>query len=171
MSREILPDYETQFLFPRSLEDWVGADHPARYVREFVDALDINALGLTEEQLWSQEDANGRPHYAVTLLLKVWLYAYMNGIRSSRRLERACRDLLPLVWLSGMHEPDHNTLWRFWNRYRKTIRQVFLQSVRVAIEENLVGMVLQAVDGTKIKSASSKRSGWYGPDLKKTLTQ
>ena len=171
MSREILPDYETQHLFPRSLEEWVGPDHPARYVREFVDALDVEGLGLTAEQLWSREDTNGRPHYAVTLLLKVWLYGYMNGIRSSRRLERACRDLLPLVWLSGMHEPDHNTLWRFWNRYRKAIRQVYLQSVRVAMQENLVGMVLHAVDGTKIKSAASKRAGWHGADLKKSLVR
>ena len=158
MSREIQPDYETQYLFPRSLEEWIGAEHPARFVREFVDALDVEKLGLTEEQQARREDPNGRPHYAITLLVKVWLYAYMNGIRSSRALERACRDVLPLVWLAGTHVPDHNTLWRFWKRYHETVRQLFLQSVRVAMQENLVGMVLQAVDGTKIKSSASKRS-------------
>lgn len=128
MSREILPDYETRFLFPPSLEDWVGPDHPARFIREFVDALDLDELGLSEEQNSRREDSTGRPHYAVTLLLKVWLYGYMYRIRSSRVLETACRDLLPLVWLAGTHRPDHNTLWRFWNRYRTTIREVFLQS-------------------------------------------
>lgn len=169
MSREILPDYETRFLFPPSLEDWVGPDHPVRYIREFVDALDLDKLGLSDEQKSRREDSTGRPHYGVRLLLKVWLYGYMYRIRSSRALETACRDLLPLVWLAGTHRPDHNTLWRFWNRYRATIREVFLQSVRVAMSEKLIGMVLQAVDGTKIKSASSKRTAWHEVDLKKIL--
>mgnify|MGYP001616126264 FL=1 len=171
MSREIQPDYETQYLFPRSLEEWVGADHPARYVREFVDALDLEALGLTDEQKARREDLNGRPHYAVGLLLKLWLYGYMNRLRSSRALERGCRDTLPLVWLAGTHTPDHNTLWRFWSRYRETIRAVFLHSVRVAMGANLVGMVMHAVDGTKIRSATSKRTVLHEADLSKLLAQ
>lgn len=170
MSRDIQPDYETQYLFPRSLEEWVPREHPARYIREFVDALDLDDLGLSEEKS-RREDLKGRPHYAPTLLLKVWLYGYMYRIRTSRALERGCRDLLPLVWLAGTHRPDHNTLWRFWNRHRTTIRQVFLQSVRVAMMQNLVGMVLQAVDGTKIKSAASKRTAWHETDIKKILRE
>jgi transposase len=171
MSHEIRPDYESQMLFPQSLEDWVKADDPARYVREFVDALDMRRLGLSEEQEGRRHDTHGRPHYAVDMLLKLWLYAYMNRIQSSRALERGCRDLLPLIWLAGRHEPDHNTLWRFWNRYRATLKQVFLQSVRVAIEQNLVGMALHALDGTKIHSAASKRTALHRADLKKRLTQ
>lgn len=171
MSREIRPDYERQYLFPRSLEEWVGPTHPARYVREFVDALDVGKLGLTDEQEGRRQDPNGRPHYAVDLLLKIWLYGYMYRIRSSRALERGCRDTLPLVWLAGTYVPDHNTLWRFWNRYRAVIRQVFLQSVRVAMEAGLVGMVLQALDGTKIKSAAAKRTAWHKADLEKLLEQ
>jgi transposase len=171
MSREIRPDYETQYLFPRSLEEWVGAEHPVRYVREFVDTLDLTTLGLTDEQEARRHDPTGRPHYAVDLLLKVWLYGYMYRIRSSRALERGCRDTLPLVWLAGTYVPDHNTLWRFWKRYQGVIRQVFLQSVRVAVEAKLVGMVLQALDGTKIKSSGAKRSAWHKADLEKLLTQ
>lgn len=171
MSHEIRPDYETQYLFPPSLEEFVAADHPARYVREFVDALDVNALGLTDEQQLRRRDPNGRPHYAVDMLLKVWLYGYMYRIRSSRALERGCRETVPLMWLAGMYVPDHNTLWRFWNRYRAVIRQVFLQSVRVAMKANLVGMVVQALDGTKIKSAAAKRSAWHKADLEKLLVQ
>jgi transposase len=171
MSREIQPDYETQYLFPRSLEEWVGPDHPARFVREFVDALDLETLGLSEEQKARREDPVGRPHYGLGMLLKVWLYGYMNRIGSSRKLEQGCRDVLPLVWLAGTHVPDHNTLWRFWHRYRETIRELFLQSVRVAMRENLVGMVLQAIDGTKIKSAASKRTAWHQADLDKLLKQ
>jgi len=169
MSREIRPDYQTQHLFPQSLEDWIEADHPARFVREFVDAIDLSTLGLTEEQEARRHDTHGRPHYAVDMLLKLWLYAYMNRIRSSRALERGCRDVLPLIWLASKHVPDHNTLWRFWKRYRATIRNLFLQSVRVAIRENLVGMVLHALDGTKIRSASSKRSGLHRADVRKAI--
>lgn len=171
MSREIRPDYETKFLFPPSLEELVAADHPARFVREFVDASDLRALGLTDEQEQRRHDPNGRPHYAVDLLLKVWLYGYMYGIRSSRALERACRDTFPLAWLAGMHQPDHNTLWRFWNRYRPMIAKIFVQSVRVAIEAKAVGMVVQALDGTKIRSAGAKRTEWHKADLEKVLTR
>jgi transposase len=171
MSHEIRPDYQSQCLFPRSLEEWIGPDHPARYVREFVDALDLSTLGLSEEQEARRHDAHGRPHYAVDMLLKLWLYAYMNRIRSSRALEKGCRDVLPLIWLAGMYVPDHNTLWRFWNRYRETIRHLFFQSVRVAIRENLVGMALHALDGTKIRSAASKRTALHEADLKKRFEQ
>ena len=130
MSHEIRPDYETRYLFPPSLEDWVEPDHPVRFVREFVDALDLSKIGLTEEQEARRHDSHGRPHYAVDLLLKLWLYAYMNRIHSSRALEKSCRDHLPLIWLAGRYVPDHNTLWRFWSRYQGTIRQLFLRAFR-----------------------------------------
>jgi transposase len=168
MSRELRADYTTQFLFPPALEDWVKPDDPARYIRAFVDSLDLEAIAGPE---WSEAtaDTNGRPHYAFDLLLKVWLYGYLYNIRSSRKLERACRQMMPLVWLAGRFEPDHNTLWRFWTRYRHALKKVFVSSVRVALEANLVGMVLQAVDGTKIISAASRKSAWHRPDLKKIL--
>ena len=167
MSREIRADYQTQYLFPRSLEEWVGPDDPARFIREFVEALD---LGRFEEQEAAEaNDPMGRPHYAFDLLLSVWLYGYVYGIRSSRELERACRQMLPLVWLAGTHQPDHNTLWRFWARYRSVLREVFVQSVKVAMRANLVGMVLHALDGTKIASRASNRSAWHKKDLERLL--
>lgn len=168
MSRELRADYTTQFLFPPALENWVKPDDPARFVRAFVDSLDLEEIAGPE---WAEatEDTNGRPHYAFDLLLKVWLYGYLYNIRSSRKLERACRQMMPLVWLAGMYEPDHNTLWRFWTRYRQALKRVFVSSVRVALEANLVGMVLQAVDGTKIVSAASRKSAWHRADLKKIL--
>lgn len=168
MSRELRADYTTRFLFPPSLEDWVGPDDPARYIRAFVDSLDLQEMA-GEEWAAATEDTTGRPHYAFDLLLKVWLYGYLYNIRSSRKLERACRQMMPLVWLSGRYEPDHNTLWRFWTRYRKALKKVFVSSVQVALKANLVGMVLQAVDGTKIASAASQKKAWHRKDLKKIL--
>src|SRR4028119_1950789 len=209
MSRELRADYTTRFLFPPALEDWVKADDPARFIRAFVDSLDLREIA-GEEWARGSEDRYGRPHYAFDLLLKVWLYGYLYNIRSSRKLERECRERMPLVWLggrggaddhparrgrggylynirssrklerecrermplvwlAGMYEPDHNTLWRFWTRYSKVLKKVFAKSVRVALKANLVGMVVQAVDGTKIASAASQKKGWHRKDLEKIL--
>jgi transposase len=168
MSRQLRADYTTQFLFPRSLENWVKPDDPARYIRTFVDSLDLREIA-GEEWAKAAADRYGRPHYAFDLLLKVWLYGYVYNIRSTRKLERACRQMLPLVWLAGTYEPDHNTLSRFWQRYSGVLKKVFVDSVRVAVKANLVGMVMQAVDGTKIVSAASQKKAWHRKDLEKIL--
>lgn len=164
MSKEIKADYQQRLMFPPSLEDWVGSDHPARFIRDFVDSLDLPSLGFKD-----RPGEVGRPHYSVGLLLKVWLYGYLNKIRSTRQLERSCRDNLGLVWLTGMNAPDHNTLWRFWQGNREGLRQVFKQSVQVALHAGLVGLALHAVDGTKITTASSQRGVWHREDLEQLL--
>jgi transposase len=97
MSKEIKPDYTTQFLLPPSLEDWIAEDHPARFIREFVDVLDLEAIGFKMRP----EDDHGRSNYSTDLLLKVWLYGYVERIYSTRKLERACMNQRPLIWLTG----------------------------------------------------------------------
>ena len=156
--------HERMFLFPPALEDWVGLDHPARFIREFVDALDLPALGFKV-----RVSDEGRPSYANDVLLKVWIYGYMNRIRTSRRLEQACREHLSLIWLTGLLAPDHNTLWRFWKLHREQIRKLFRASVKMGSEFGLIGFTLHAIDGTKITSRSAKASGWHRPDLDKRL--
>ena len=162
MSHEMRADHSQPFLLPPSMEDWVPPDHPVRFIRDFVAALDLKALGFRE-----RPSEVGRPHYANDLLLSVWLYGYMERIRSARKLEHACRTHMPLIWLTGMHYPDHNTLWRFWSAHGKALRGVLRQSVLLARQLGLVGMVVHALDGTKIAVQSSPRSALHRSDLEK----
>lgn len=157
MTRRIEANYSESYLFPPALEDWVGADHPARFIRAVVEELDLVELGLRQRGQWGEEEGQGRPHYSDELLLKAWLYGYLNNLRSPRQLERACRENVGLIWLMGRHKPDHNTLWRFWRKHRSGIGGVFRQVVRIASQAQVVGAVLHAVDGTKIQSRASTR--------------
>jgi transposase len=152
MSYEIRADYRQQFLLPPSIEDWVGPHHPARFIREVVDALDLVALGFPVRM-----GIDGRPNYAADLLVKAWLYGYLHALRSSRKLERAGREQMGLIWLTGAHAPDHNTLWRFWRDYRGPLRQLLKALSRLAMRSGLIELVVHAVDGTKVVAQASKQ--------------
>jgi transposase len=166
MAQPITPDYGQQFLFPPALEDWVPADHPARFIREFVEQLDLSALGFAVPTA-----VEGRPPYAPSLLLKIWLYGYFHRIRSTRKLEAACCEHLSLLWLTGLIVPDHNSLWRFWRDNKKALRHIFKQTVQLAVRTGAVGLALQALDGTKIQAACSGPSGWRKEYMDKLLAQ
>jgi transposase len=164
MAQPIAPDYGQQFIFPPALEDWVPADHPVRFLREFVDQLDLPALHFA-----MPASDQGRPPYAPSLLLKIWLYGYYFRIRASRKLEAACTEVLPLLWLCGLLKPDHNSLWRFWDENKEALRAVFKQTVCLALRTGCVGLALQALDGTKIQAAASTASGWNKAQMEKLL--
>ena len=164
MSHVIAPDYGQQFLFPPALEEWVSADHPVRFLREFVEQLDLPALHFVIPAA-----VEGRPAYAPSLLLKIWLYGYYHRIRATRRLEAACREVIPLVWLTGLITPDHNSLWRFWRDNKTALREVFKQSVQLAVRTGAVGLAWQALDGTKVQAAASGASGWNKAQMEKLL--
>ena len=109
----------------------------------------------------------GRAPYAPELLLKIWLYGYLQRIRSTRKLEAACREHLSLLWLTALLQPDHNSLWRFWRANQAALREVFKQTVQVAVRSGCVGLVLQALDSTKIAATCSGRTGWSAEHMTK----
>jgi transposase len=166
MSYEIRADYQQSWLFPPNLDDLLPADHPARLIRDLVDAMDLEELGFAQ-----RTSIAGRPNYAADLLLKVWLYGYLSGVRRLRRLERACRENLALIWLTGMNYPDHNSLWRFWRDHRAALRRVYRRSLEFAIRKGLVSVVLHAVDGTKIAAHGSKETVRGHQELQEWLAQ
>ncbi len=149
------------WLLPPTLEELIAADHPVRYVAAFVDALDRAAwceLGVAPDGA-----VRGALAYHPRVLLGVWLYGFMTGVRSSRKLERACRDEVPYYWLTGWQRPDHNTLWRFYQGHRQAMRRLLQRTVRTAVEAGLVDLAVQAVDGTRI-AGSAARERTLSPD-------
>jgi transposase len=162
MVNDIRADYNQQRLFPRRLEDWVDAKHPARFIREFVESLALKKLGFREHKL-----ITGRPPYSTELKLKIWVYGYFKKIYSTRGLENATYENVGMMWLCGEHHPDHNILWDFWDKNKKAIRKVFREVTHVARRTGRVGMVLHALDGTKIQGAVSNGTGMTRDDLKR----
>lgn len=147
------------YLLPPALDDFLPPNHPARYVAAFV-ADRLPAAGI--DPLPAVE---GRPSYPPGLLLSCWLYGFMTRVRSSRELERACTENVAFMWLTGVQRPDHNTLWRFYKRYRASMHRLFQQTVHVAVTMGLVDFALQAVDGTKIAAAAADRKTLRRPAL------
>lgn len=166
MKNEIEADYSKRFLLPPAVEDWIPDGHPSRFIQEFVDKLDMAKLGFKE-----RKNQEGRPNYSNKILLKIWLYGYFERIYSTRELERACQDRMALVWLTGMNYPDHNTIWRFFRNNKSKIKNVFKKTVHIAIDNNLVSFVLQAIDGTKIYASASRNKAIHKKDLEKLLSK
>ena len=160
---------EQGWLLPPTLDQLIGADHPARFVAAFVDGLDGEAWASLEMDL--KGDPMGAGAYHPRALLSIWLYGFMTGVRSSRKLEAACRDQIPFLWLAGMQQPDHNTLWRFYKAHRDPMRGLLRRTVQVAVKAGLVDLVLQAVDGTKIAGNASRARVYDSDGLRGVLAR
>jgi transposase len=166
MTHAIRANRAQRFLLPPSMDEWLPSSHPARFVSDLVEVLDLKALGFR-----MSPGEEGRPHFAAELLLSVWLFGWMDRIRSTRALERACLRDIAFVWLTGNLHPDHNTLWRFFRDNKQALKRLFKHVVRTATEMGLVGFALHALDGTKLPAASSTEMAAHRKQLEEKLKE
>ena len=114
-------------LFPEYLEDWIDEDNPVRVIDGFVDKLDLTWLGFDGVA----PEATGRPSYHPSVLLKLYIYGYLNRVQSSRRLEREAGRNVEVMWLTSRLTPDHKTIADFRKDSGGAIKQVCLQFVEL----------------------------------------
>jgi transposase len=145
-------DRSQTLLLPESLDDYVGPENPVRFIEAFVDGIDLAAAGFARVQ--SKE--TGRPGYAPSDLLKLYIYGYLNRIRSSRRLEAETHRNIEVIWLLRHLKPDFKTIADFRRDNRNAFRPVFRQFVLLCKQLDLFGRELLAVDGTRIKAVNNK---------------
>ena len=139
-------------LLPESLDDYVGPENPVRFIEAFVDGLDLAAAGFARVE----PEETGRPGYAPADLLKLYIYGYLNRIRSSRRLEAETHRNIEVIWLLCHLKPAFKTIADFRRDNRKAFRPVFRQFVLLCKQLDLFGRELLAVDGTRIKAVNNK---------------
>jgi transposase len=145
-------DRSQLLLLPEAVDDYVAADNPVRFIEAFVDGVDLAALGF----IGTAPKATGRPGYAPADLLKLYIYGYLNRVRSSRRLEAETHRNIEVIWLLRHLKPDFKTIADFRRDNRKAFRSVFRQFVLLCKQLDLFGRELLAVDGTRIKAVNNK---------------
>src|ERR1700728_853500 len=145
-------DRSQTLLLPESLDEYVGPENPVRFIEAFVDGLDLTEAGFVRVK--SKE--TGRPGYAPSDLLKLYIYGYLNRIRSSRRLEAETHRNIEVIWLLRHLKPDFKTIADFRRDNRNAFRPVFRQFVLLCKQLDLFGRELLAVDGTRIKAVNNK---------------
>ncbi len=145
-------DRSQTLLLPEALDDYIGPDNPVRFIEAFVEGLDLAAAGFARVQ----PKAMGRPGYAPATLLKLYIYGYLNRVRSSRRLEAETHRNLEVIWLLQRLKPDFKTIADFRRDNRSAFRPVFRQFVLLCRQLDLFGRELLAVDGTRIKAVNNK---------------
>jgi transposase len=139
-------------LFPESLDDWIDEENPVRVIDAFVDALDLAGLGFDGVV----PQVTGRPSYHPSVLLKLYIYGYLNRVQSSRRLEREAGRNVELMWLMGRLVPDHKTIADFRKDNGRAIRQVCAQFVALCRELGLLSAASVAIDGSKFKAVNNR---------------
>jgi transposase len=139
-------------LVPPSLDEWLPENHLARFIAEIVEtSLDLDRFYS------SYRKVKGQPPYDPRLMLRVLLYGYCVGVRSSRELERACVDVVAFRWLSGQQAPDFRSIGRFRKRHLAALGNVFLQALELCRAAGMVSLGRVALDGTKVRANASRR--------------
>jgi transposase/Sec-independent protein translocase protein TatA len=157
MKRFRVYEQRQEFLLPPSLRDWLPEGHLAHFINEVVDQLNLSVIYRDYQEL------RGQPPYDPRMMVKLWLYAYCRGVRSSRKVERALVEDIAFRFLAANQHPDFWTLNAFRTRHHNALGELFVQTVHLAAKAGLVKLGHVAVDGTKLKANASKHSAMsYG---------
>ncbi len=154
-------------LFPEIIDDYITEENPVRFIDAFVDSLDLIGLGFKHAEL----NTTGRPPYDPSDLLKLYIYGYLNRVRSSRSLEKECKKNVEMMWLLKKLAPDFKTIADFRKDNRDAIKRVFKEFVLLCKKLDLFGGELVAIDGSKFKAVNSKKRNFNEAKLKKRLKE
>jgi transposase len=158
-------DRSQTLLLPEALDDYVGPENPVRFIEAFVDGLDLTAAGFIRVAA----KRTGRPGYDPADLLKLYIYGYLNRVRSSRRLEAETHRNIEVIWLLRHLKPDYKTIADFRRDNRTAFRPIFRQFVLLCRQLDLFGRELLAVDGTRIKAVNNKDRNFTRASLTKFI--
>jgi transposase len=139
-------------LFPEYLADWISENNPVRVIDAFVDRLDLSRLGFDGVA----PEVTGRPSYHPSVLLKLYIYGYLNRVQSSRRLEREAGRNVEVMWLTGRLVPDHKTIADFRKDSGAAIKQVCVQFIELCRKIGLLATSSVAIDGSKFKAVNTR---------------
>ena len=153
-------------LFPERIDDYVGEDSPVRVVDVFIDDLDVSGLGFRTEP-----NATGRPSYHPKMMLKLYVYGYLNRVQSSRRLEREAQRNVELMWLTGRLAPDFKTIADFRKDNGEAIRLVCREFVMLCRKLGLLNNTLVAIDGSKFKAVNNRDKNFTRAKMKRRLAE
>jgi len=154
-------------LFPECLEDWIGGDNPVRVVDVFVDELDLSGLGFGGVA----PEATGRPSYHPSILLKLYIYGYLNRVQSSRRLEHEAGRNVEVMWLVGRLAPDHKTIADFRKDNGSAIRKVCAQFIALCRAIGLLTQASVAIDGSKFKAVNNRDKNFTRAKMERRMAQ
>ena len=167
MQHKTGPPRTQMTLLPEAIEDYIAQENPVRFIDALVDNLDLVQLGFLKAQVAS----TGRPPYQPGDLLKLFIYGYLNRIRSSRRLEQETARNLEVRWLLRNIQPDHKTISDFRKDNRIALKSVTRQFVVLCKQLDLFGAELVAIDGSKFKASNSKQRLWTKAKLRERIRQ
>ena len=154
-------------LFPECLDDWIGEDNAVRVIDVFVEELDLAELGFSRV---APKDT-GRPAYHPSVLLKLYIYGYLNRVQSSRRLEREAGRNVEVMWLMGRLAPDHKTIADFRKDNGRAIRQVCARFVALCRTLGLFAEAGVAIDGSKFKAVNNRDRNFTRAKMKRRMDQ
>ena len=147
-------------LFPSNLEELIDENHPVRIVNQVIEKINIDPILFRFK-------GGGTSSYHPRMLLKVLVYAYLNNIFTSRKIESSIKENIHFMWLSGMNKPDHNTINRFRSeRLGGVLKEIFSQIVELLVDQGLVSLKEIYVDGTKIEANANRYSFVWGRSIK-----